>query len=51
MNSSHTESKEEVNKIHERITEFLNSEEVKIKIDNQVYELLIQDKNGKDFLF
>ncbi|WP_342575962.1 DUF4030 domain-containing protein [Solibacillus sp. FSL K6-1781] len=51
MNSSHTESKEAVNKIHERITEFLNSEEVKIKIDNQVYELLIQDKNGKDFLF
>lgn len=51
MNSSHTESQEAVNKIHERITEVLNSEEVKIKIDNQVYELLIQDKNGKDFLF
>ena len=51
MNSSHTESKEAVNKIHERFTEVLNSEEVKIKIDNQVYELLIQDKNGKDFLF
>lgn len=51
MNSSHTESQEAVNKIHERITEFLNSEEVKIKTDNQVYELIIQDKNGKDFQF
>lgn len=51
MNSSHTASKEAVNKIHERITEFLNSEEVKIKTDNQVYELIIQDKNSKDFQF
>ncbi|MEK4131205.1 DUF4179 domain-containing protein [Solibacillus sp. FSL W8-0474] len=51
MNTSHTEAKEAVNKIHERITEFLNSEEVKIKTDNQGYELIIQDKNGKDFQF
>lgn len=51
INSSQTEAKDAVNKIHEGITEFLNSEEVKIKTDNQVYELIIQDKNGKDFQF
>ena len=51
MISSDAEAKEAVTKIRESITEFLESEEVKAKIDNQKYELIIQDKNGNDFLF
>lgn len=51
MKSSDADAKETVTKIREIITEFLDSEEVKIKIESQKYELIIQDKNGNDFLF
>lgn len=51
MKSSDLETKETVTKIRKEITEFLNSEEVKTKTENQKYELIIQDKNGDDFLF
>ena len=51
IKSSDAEAKEAVTKIRERITEFLDSEEVKTKTENQKYELIIQDKNGNDFLF
>ena len=51
IKSSDAEAKEAVTKIRERITEFLDSEEVKTKTENQKYELIIQDKNGNAFLF
>lgn len=51
MKSSDLETKETVTKIRKEITEFLNSEEVKTKTENQKYEVIIQDKNGDDFLF
>ncbi|MFF2753330.1 DUF4030 domain-containing protein [Psychrobacillus sp. NPDC058041] len=51
MKSSDAETKETVNKIRKEITEFLDSEEVKTKIENLKYELIVQDKNGNDFPF
>jgi hypothetical protein len=45
------EEKKTVAKIRKEITEFLDSEEVKTKTANQKYELIIHDKNGKDFPF
>lgn len=51
MISSDPETKETVTKIRKEITEFLDSEEVKTKTENHKYELIIQDKNGNDFLF
>jgi len=51
MKSSDLENKETVTKIRKEITEFLDSEEVKTKTENHKYELIIQDKNGNDFLF
>jgi hypothetical protein len=51
MKSSDSETKETVNKIRKEITEFLDSEEVKTKIENQKYELIVQDNNGNDFPF
>ena len=51
MKSSDAEAKEVVTKIRKEITEFLDSEEVKTMTENQKYELIIQDKNGNDFLF
>lgn len=51
MKSSDPETKETVTKIRKEITEFLDSEEVKTKTGNHKYELIVQDKNGDDFLF
>ena len=51
MKSSDSETKETVTKIRKEITDFLDSVEVKTMTDNQKYELIIQDKNGNDFLF
>ena len=51
MKSSDPETKERVTKIRKEITEFLDSEEVKTKTENQKYELIIQDKNGNDLLY
>lgn len=51
MKSSDSESKKTVTKIRKEITEFLDSEEVKTKTESRKYELIIQDKNGNDFLF
>jgi len=51
MSPSDAETKETVTKIRKEITEFLDSEEVKTKIENQKYELIVQDKNGIDFPF
>lgn len=51
MKSSDAEAKEVVTKTRKEITEFLDSEEIKTKTENQKYELIIQDKNGNDFLF
>lgn len=44
---SDPETNETVNKIQNGITEFLKSDEVKKEIENQPYEIIIQDKNGK----
>lgn len=51
MKSSDSETKETVTKIRKEIAEFLDSVEIKTMTENQKYELIIQDKNGKDFLF
>ncbi|WP_391201525.1 DUF4030 domain-containing protein [Psychrobacillus sp. L4] len=51
MKSSDPETKETVNKIRKEITEFLDSEEIKTKIENQKYELIVQDKNGNELPF
>lgn len=51
MKSKDVKSNETVTKIRKRITEFLDSEEVKIRTENQKYELIVQDKNGNDFPF
>ena len=51
MKSSDPETKETVTKIRKKITEFLDSKEVKTKTENQKYELIIHDKNGNDFLY
>ncbi|QUG41643.1 DUF4030 domain-containing protein [Psychrobacillus sp. INOP01] len=51
MKSSDVKDKETVTKIRKGIIEFLDSEEIKTKTENQKYELIIQDKNGNDFLF
>ncbi|SDO25627.1 Protein of unknown function [Psychrobacillus sp. OK028] len=51
MKSSDAKTKETVTKIRKEITEFLDSEEVKIETNNQKYELIVQDKNGNDFPF
>lgn len=46
MKLSDPEIKETVTKIRIGITEFLDSYEVEKEIENQPYELIIQDKNG-----
>lgn len=51
MEPSEVNTKETVAKIRKEITEFLDSEEVKTMTENQEYELIVQDKNGKDFPF
>ena len=51
MKTSDPETKEAATKIRKEITGFLDSEEVKTKTENQKYELIIQDKNGKDLSF
>lgn len=51
MNSSDAEAKETVIKIRKEITQFLDSEEIKTKTENQKYELIVQDKNGDTFPF
>lgn len=51
MKSSNPETRDTVTKIRKEITEFLDSEEVKTKTENHKYELIIQDKNGNDFVF
>lgn len=51
MKLSEVDTKETVTKIRKEITEFLDSEEIKIKTENQKYELIIKDKNGNDFRF
>ncbi|KQL33710.1 DUF4030 domain-containing protein [Psychrobacillus sp. FJAT-21963] len=51
MKLSEVDTKETVTKIRKEITEFLHSEEVKTMTENQKYELIVQDKNGKDFPF
>ncbi|MEK5147363.1 DUF4030 domain-containing protein [Psychrobacillus sp. FSL K6-4615] len=51
MKSSDIEDNQTTIKISKEIIEFLNSEEVKRMTENQKYELIIQDKNGDDFLF
>lgn len=51
MKLSEVDTKETVTKIRKEITEFLDSEEVKTMTENQKYELIVQDKNGKDFPF
>lgn len=51
MNSVDPETKVTVTKIRTEITEFLDSEEVKTMTENHKYELIIQDENGKDFLY
>ncbi|WP_313894843.1 DUF4030 domain-containing protein [Psychrobacillus sp.] len=51
MEPSEVNTEETVAKIRKEITEFLDSEEVKIMTENQEYELIVQDKNGKDFSF
>ena len=47
IKSSDAEAKEAVTKIRERITEFLDSEEVKTKTENQKYELINQEQINK----
>jgi hypothetical protein len=44
---SDPETNETVTKIRNGITEFLESDEVIKEIENQPYEIIIQDKNGK----
>ncbi|WP_411747766.1 DUF4030 domain-containing protein [Psychrobacillus psychrotolerans] len=51
MKSSDTEDNQTTIKISKEVIEFLNSEEVKRMTENQKYEVIIQDKNGDDFLF
>lgn len=51
MKSSDVEDMEMVTKIRKVIAEFLDSEEVKTKTENQKYELIVQDKSGNDFPF
>ncbi|MFJ7730883.1 DUF4030 domain-containing protein [Lysinibacillus sp. NPDC097231] len=51
MKSADVKTKETVTKIRKEITELLESEEVKIRTENQKYELIVQDKNGNDFPF
>lgn len=51
MKSSNPETKETVTMIRKEITEFLDSEVVKTMTENHKYGLIIQDKNGNDFLF
>lgn len=51
MKLSDTEDNQTTIKISKEVIEFLNSEEVKRMTEDQKYELIIQDKNGDNFLF
>lgn len=51
MNSLEAEAEGTVTKIRKEITEFLDSEEIKMMTENHNYEVLILDSNGKAFPF
>jgi hypothetical protein len=49
MTASDEGAKETVGKIRDEIKAFLDSEDVKVKVGNQPYEVVVRDKSGKDF--
>jgi hypothetical protein len=51
MTASEEGTKETVGKIRDEIKAFLDSEDVKAKVGNQPYEVIVRDKSGKDFPF
>ncbi|MDQ1147685.1 hypothetical protein QE429_004512 [Bacillus sp. SORGH_AS 510] len=51
MTASDDGTKETVGKIRDEIKAFLDSEDVKAKVDHQPYEVIVRDKSGKDFPF
>jgi hypothetical protein len=51
MTASDEGTKETVGKIRDEIKAFLDSEDVKAKVGNQPYVVIVRDKSGKDFPF
>lgn len=51
MTATDEGAKETVGKIRDEIKAFLDSEEVKAKVGNQPYDVIVRDKSGKDFPF
>lgn len=51
MKASDEEAKETVERIREEITTFIESEKEKSVVKNDDYEIIVQDRTGKDFPF